>query len=348
MADDDERAVGPAVPGSGAPDVAPDGRAAAEPDGEATTGDGPAEDVPTEADGAPADVEDTPTEVDDTPADVEDTPAEADDVAPQERAPTPEPHVGHGRHERPAPGDAPPGGWTGLFRALRPHRSRAQVLAGLLCGVLGFALVVQVSANQGDDLSTLRQSELVPLLDDVTQRSELLESQVRDLESTRDELRSGAAGKQAALDLAEEQATTEGILAGRLPAKGPGVDVTVIESGEKIPAATMFNILEELRNAGAEVVEINGVRIVASSYFERVDGDLVVDGTKISSPYRWKAIGDPPTLETALQIVGGAMAAVRNKGAQDTIRQLDEVEIDSTRTPTDPQFATPVPDPAGS
>ncbi|WP_286217822.1 DUF881 domain-containing protein [Paraoerskovia sediminicola] len=238
-----------------------------------------------------------------------------------------------------------PGGWTGLWRALRPHRSRAQILAGVLCAAVGFALVVQVGANQSDDLSNLRQSELVPLLDDVTTRSEALEEQVRDLETTRDELRSGAAGEQAALELAREQAVTEGILAGRLPAQGPGIDLTIIESGEPIPAATMFNILEELRNAGAEVVEVNGVRVGTSTSFTRDGAALMIDDTQIDSPYRWKAIGDPATLETALQIVGGAMAAVRNKGAQETIRQLDELEIDSVRELSDPEFATPVPEP---
>ncbi|GII99088.1 uncharacterized protein YlxW (UPF0749 family) [Sediminihabitans luteus] len=242
--------------------------------------------------------------------------------------------------------DAPLTGRAALVSMLSLRRSRGQMLAAVLCGLLGFALVVQVSSNRDQDLSSLRQSDLVRLLDEVTQRTHTLEDQVDDLESTRDELQSGADGKEAALELAQQQAVTEGILAGRLAVHGPGIEITVMETGDALPAASMFNILEELRNAGAEAVAVNGVRLVASSYFERTDDGLVVDGQVITSPYRWSAIGDPPTMETALEIPGGAMASVRTKGADETIRQLDDLTIDDVADPQEAQFATPVPEPA--
>ena len=246
-----------------------------------------------------------------------------------------------GRHG--APTRPEPRGLRGLGRALRPRASRSQIVVGVLCALLGFALVVQVSQTQEDQLSSLRQSDLVRLLDDVTQRSGELEDQVSSLESTRDELQSGSGRERAALELAEQQAETLGILSGRLPAEGPGVEIEVVEGTEALDAFALFNVLEELRNAGAEAMEVNGVRLVASSYFEDSADGVVVDGQTISSPYRWNVIGDPSTLETALEIPGGAMASLRADGARTTITQRDRVEVAATVEPGAPQYATPVP-----
>ncbi|MFJ4233201.1 DUF881 domain-containing protein [Cellulosimicrobium cellulans] len=246
-----------------------------------------------------------------------------------------------GRHGSPTRPE--PRGLRGLGRALRPRASRSQIVVGVLCALLGFALVVQVSQTQEDQLSSLRQSDLVRLLDDVTQRSGELEDQVSSLESTRDELQSGSGRERAALELAEQQAETLGILSGRLPAEGPGVEIEVVEGAEALDAFALFNVLEELRNAGAEAMEVNGVRLVASSYFEDSAEGVVVDGQTITSPYRWNVIGDPSTLETALEIPGGAMASLRADGARTTITQQDRVEVAATVEPGAPQYATPVP-----
>lgn len=221
---------------------------------------------------------------------------------------------------------------------------RSQFLAAILLAGLGFALVVQVGANQGDEYSTLRQSELVRLLDEATQRTNELEARARELETTRDELAQGVESDRRAEELAQEQATTEGILSGRLPATGPGIELTIIEGSEELSAATMFNILEELRNAGAEAIELNDVRVVTSTWFTRGGDGLVMDGQVLESPYHWTAIGEPTTLEPALEIAGGAMSAVRNAGAQESIRQADELLVDATREPDEPEFATPVPE----
>ncbi|WP_251150961.1 DUF881 domain-containing protein [Cellulosimicrobium sp. Marseille-Q4280] len=251
---------------------------------------------------------------------------------------------------RPAPGGRhgggalpEPQGLRGLGRVLRPRASRSQIIVGLLCALVGFALVAQVSQTQEDQLSSLRQSDLVRLLDDVTQRSGELEDQVSSLEATRDELQSGSGRARAALEVAQQQEQTQGILSGRLPAQGPGVEIEVVEGETPLDAFSLFNVLEELRNAGAEAMEVNGVRLVASSYFEDTTDGVVVDGQPISSPYRWTVIGDPSTLETALEIPGGAMATLRADGARTTIRQQETVDVTSTREPAEPRYATPVP-----
>jgi uncharacterized protein YlxW (UPF0749 family) len=224
---------------------------------------------------------------------------------------------------------------------MRPRVSRSHVLIGVLCAALGFALVVQVRQSGQDELASLRQDDLVRLLDEVTQRAEQLDDEVARLQQSRDELASGTGRAQAAQELAEQRAASEGILSGRLPAQGPGVEIQIVDATDKLEASHLFNVLEELRNAGAEAVQVNGVRLVTSSSF--VDGrdGIQVDGQRIDSPYRWVAIGDPATLDRALEIPGGALATVRTQGATATTERSEEVTVDATRRLAEPRYARP-------
>ncbi len=236
---------------------------------------------------------------------------------------------------------AAPSGWRRLGAALRPRASRSQVLAGVLCAALGFALVVQVQQSASDQLSSARQEDLVRLLDEVTDRAQQLGDEVSGLEATRDELESGSGQARSALELAEQRAESEGILSGRLPAQGPGVRVTIQDPEGALKASQMFNVLEELRNAGAEVVELNGVRLVTSTWFEDEGTSIVVDGTALSSPYEWTVIGDPETMDRALEIPGGALATVRTAGAEASTALEDEVKITAVAPPQEPEYAQP-------
>ncbi|PFG33136.1 DUF881 domain-containing protein [Sanguibacter antarcticus] len=231
--------------------------------------------------------------------------------------------------------------WRRLTTAWRPRMSRAQVLAAVLCAVLGFALVVQLRQTKQDEFANLRQSDLVRILDDVTRRSEDLDRELSSLLKTEFDLRSGTDSQRAALDLAAQDAATQGILSGRLPAQGPGVEITIAEGATKISAARMFNVLEELRNAGAEVIEVNGIRMITSSYFGDAASGIVVDGIAVSAPYRWSVIGDPLTLQPAMEIPGGALPTIRSYGGRTTIEQRELIEIKSVREPEEPEFATP-------
>ena len=243
----------------------------------------------------------------------------------------------------PAPVRPPATAWRRFRGAWKPRATRAQILAAVLCAVLGFALVVQLRQNQQDEFAGLRQSDLVRILDDVNRRSDDLAREAAALRETEFELRSGSDSHRAALELAEQNAVVQGILSGRLPAEGPGLKITITEGDKRITASRLFNVLEELRNAGAEAIDVNGIRMVTSSYFTDTDKGVIIDGIPVQAPYRWTVIGDSQTLEVAIAIPGGAMATITTNGGRITTQQKELVEIASVREPTEPKFATPDP-----
>ena len=246
-------------------------------------------------------------------------------------------------HRMPGDEPAPPSPWRVLAGAAVPRATRGQLLTGLLCAVLGFALVVQVQANRSEGLSSLRQDELVRILDDVTRRGAELEGQLAALRAQRTELENASDTRRAAREAAEERAVVQGILAGRLPAHGAGVEVVITDPRREVSAATLYTVLEELRNAGAEAIQLGDLRLTASTYVVDVPGGVEVDGAVLEPPYRWLAIGDPDTISTALGIPGGALAVVRTAGGTTSVSPRDDVEITAVREVEPPRFATPVP-----
>ena len=237
-----------------------------------------------------------------------------------------------------------PSGWAAVRMLLVPRSGRNQLVMGALCALLGFAVVVLVRQTSETNLSGLSQAELVRIADAAGERADALDQEVDDLESERSALESGSDTRAAALAAAERNAQVQGILAGRLPAVGPGVVVTVADPDGKVRPSTLLNLLEELRNAGAEAVSLNGVRVVASTAFTGSAGRVAVDGQLLDAPYTWSVIGDPTTIATALEIPGGASAAVRRDGGEVTVTQVAQVDVTATVAPPEPRYATPVPD----
>lgn len=238
--------------------------------------------------------------------------------------------------------------WRRLARAGAPRSTRAQLLGAVLAVVLGFAIATQVQQTQDSGLESMRQDDLVRVLDDVSQRSTRLDQQARELQAQRDALAGGAGTSQAAIEQAQKQLQALRTLAGTAPAQGPGVRVTVTDPDQKVTAAMLLDVLQELRDAGAEVVQYGANRVVASSWFSSSGGQVQVDGQPLPRPFVILAIGDKATLASALNIPGGIVETLRRQNATTDVEQLDTVRIDALQSPRTPRYAQPVPDPASS
>ncbi len=225
--------------------------------------------------------------------------------------------------------DAPdgPAGRSPPLRA-RPLR----VVGLLLLAGLGFALAASVHTRQAaSQLATARPEDLVRVLDDLDNRSSRLRTQIADLERTRAEL-SGTSSDAAALAEARKRVQDLGILTGAIPAEGPGIVLTVTDPQHTVATEVFVDAIEELRDAGAETIEISGVRLGATSSVADTSDGLSIDGHAVRPPYTVLAIGDPPTMAKALQIPGGVVDTVEARaGASARIREEKRVKIQSLR-----------------
>lgn len=235
------------------------------------------------------------------------------------------------------------GAWHRLAMALRPRRTRSQAAIAVLFVLLGLGVALQVRTNaQFDGLSTAREADLVGILDDLTARNERLAAEQRDLQATRDQLASGSDQTTTALEEARKRAETLGILTGTVAAVGPGIELVVTDPQGKIDAASILDAVEELRDAGAEAMQLGTVRIVASTSFtDGQPGSVVVDGSTLHAPYTLLAIGDPHTMSAALRIPGGVIETLRGLGGGASVAERAAVTTGALRPASTPQYARP-------
>jgi len=234
--------------------------------------------------------------------------------------------------------------------ARRPRRpSGTRLLVAGLLALLGFTLAIQVrSVAEDPTVAALGEEDLVRILANLDAHEERLRQEIGELQETQRRLTTAGESQQEALAEAARRADELGILAGTLPATGPGAVVTLRGGPEGIDAATLLDAVQELRSAGAESIQIDGaggasVRVVASTYFlDGEDGAVVVDGTPLRSPYTVTAIGEPETLAPALRIPGGVVASVEEDGGTVTVQEKPAgVDVSTVREPAAPQYARP-------
>jgi uncharacterized protein YlxW (UPF0749 family) len=225
------------------------------------------------------------------------------------------------------------------------HPGRGQVIAAVILFVVGVGGVMQIRINTADDAYTnARREDLIQLLDGLGSESRRLESEIADLERTRSELQSGADTEAVARDEARRRTQELAILAGTAPAEGPGIRLRVADPNSKVDADVLLDAVEEMRDAGAEVIEVNDrVRVVASTWFGTDASGLVVDGIPVSRPITFDVIGDPHSLEEAARFRGGIVSAITGPGigGQVQIDQQNRVVVESLHASRENQYAQP-------
>jgi uncharacterized protein YlxW (UPF0749 family) len=221
--------------------------------------------------------------------------------------------------------------------------SRAQLIVGVLLAALGFAAITQVRTNNTDNTyAGYREQDLVDVLSGLADTSQRAQRQINQLEVSRRQLEQNRQAQSAALAAAQKQAQELSILAGWVPVTGPGIRMTVTEGPRPVDVDSVLDAIEELRSAGAEAMQVNGeVRLVAQSSVQSAPGGLEIDGTLVTSPYVLDAIGDPHTLNGALNLVDGPVAQFKDADATVEIDERDSLDITAVRQPSTPQYAQP-------
>ena len=217
------------------------------------------------------------------------------------------------------------------------HRWTITLVAAIL-GVLVVAQLRSQAANPG--LSNLSAQELTLVIANVNTRNEGLRSEVADLERRVASLtdahdRGVSALGQLRSDLAALEAW-----AGLTPVIGPGVSIRV--TGE-IGGEGVEDLLNELRNAGAEAVAVEDVRVVPGTVVYGGQGALSVENTPLLDGFEIRAIGSPQILTGTLTRAGGVIAQLTAtyEGLTISVTPLDAVSIPASERDLVPDHGTP-------
>ena len=218
----------------------------------------------------------------------------------------------------------------------------SQLSVTLVTFLLGMLVMAQFATQQRMDQKRASASGVdgALLISSLVEGNARLRQEVADLDTQMNSYRS--ATNQAKLQAMADELNRLKVFNGAVEVYGPGVQVTL--DG---PVATLDlqDLVNELRNAGAEGLALNGQRIIASSIIEPLaGGGIAVDGLAVRRPYVFVALGDPSTLETALLRPGGLLAVFSNsrQGLAVNVQRRDHLTAPVHAAVRSFQYAVPV------
>lgn len=220
-------------------------------------------------------------------------------------------------------------------------RGKGPIAVGLVLAILGFLVVVQLrSQAQGQGLTQLSVQDLTELVANVTARNNQLRAEIATLQSQQRTLSTSV--QRGDTSTAQIRSDLTHVLAwsGALGVTGAGIQVTV--SGQ-LPAPAVGELINELRNAGAEAIGINGIRVVPGVVVTASAGGLSIGSTALREPLVLVAVGQPDTLAGSLSRAGGPIAQLTSQfpAVQVTVVPLDIVSIPATDRSLSPVLGKP-------
>lgn len=219
------------------------------------------------------------------------------------------------------------------------NRKLEIIILMIMCFILTIAITVQIKTVNNNGTTYSINQEESNLRSQVLKMKEKYENQYADLEKAEKELekaREQATSNNSELTELENQIKNNNILLGNTDVTGNGIvitlsdgksDISVLDDSNLIVhAENVLAVVNELKNAGAEAISINGKRIVINSAISCDGNVIIINGEKITSPIEISAIGFQELLST-LNRPGGTLELFSEYGKKVDLKKVTNVKI---------------------
>ena len=218
---------------------------------------------------------------------------------------------------------------------------RSQIALAVVALVLGFLVVTQVRSQAGGTgLEDRSAQDLTLLVANLNTRNDQLRGEVADLGSQLDSIGAAQARGDTSAGQLRADLVRIRIWSGVDPADGQGVRVVLRGPAT---AGVLADLLNELRNAGAEAIAVGGVRVVPATIAGGKPGALSVEDTPLADPLEVIAIGNAATMTGTLTRAGGLVAQelATNPGLGIEVTPADRLQVPATARDLAPRVAKP-------
>ena len=221
-------------------------------------------------------------------------------------------------------------------------RKKGKIVMAITIGIVFFVLIMIMFMQfkivyQTDitSIETMREEDLQVELANWKTKYEEAEKQYKEISETLKKYKEESySDSQTKKNLEEELSKLE-LMLGTTDVKGEGVIITLEEEKDatkKITADELMIIVNYLRDAGAEAIDINGERIVSSSFFaEPSEGYIKINGNRVTLPFKISVIGDPDYLKSSLVGTGGYAEKMISWGQKNTFETRRRINISKYR-----------------
>ena len=218
------------------------------------------------------------------------------------------------------------------------------ITLGIMCIALTMAISVQYrtvrDANKvtGSNINSELKTEVLRW----KEKYEELYEDLDVLEKILEEKRTLATSNDKTSIKLQNELRTLNALIGTIDVSGEGVIINLADnssvtnqtisifdniSNYLIHDTDLIMLVNELKNAGAEAISINGERIVSTTSITCDGTVILINGNKISSPFTIKAIGSPSLILGAIQRAGGLLEELYAYGLVSNVSQEENITI---------------------
>ena len=186
------------------------------------------------------------------------------------------------------------------------HVRRNQLTIAAVMFVLGVLVIVQLrTQSSGAAFAGLSSQDLTVLVANLNDRNDQLRREIATLERDLGTFTQNTARGDASIDELRADLRRVRLYAGIDAASGPGVIITV---RGPIDGTGVEDLINELRNAGAEAMALEGVRLVPGVVVTGPAGAPAVATTPLGDSFELVVIGPPDKLTGSLTRSGGIIA----------------------------------------
>jgi uncharacterized protein YlxW (UPF0749 family) len=221
------------------------------------------------------------------------------------------------------------------------HRARSQITIAVVALILGLLVVIQLRSQAGSSgLAELSSQDLTILVANLNARNDQLRREGSSLEVELATLNQNRSRGDVSIDEITADLERVRAYAGLDPVAGPGVTISVRGA---IDGNGIEELINELRNAGAEAIATEGVRVVTGVVVSGPPGQAQVDGVALGDTFDLEAIGAPEKLTGSLTRSGGVIAqlAATQPDVVVTVTPVDRLELPATTRSLVPAHGQP-------
>ena len=220
------------------------------------------------------------------------------------------------------------------------NKKQVAITLGIMCFLLTIAICVQLKTMSSANSTVSQTLSDNELRDEVLRMKERYDNAYADLENAQKELekvRQEATQDNGTAEAKEQELKENNMLLGNTDVTGEGVEVFLEDatttdnnlnaSLQIIHYDDLQWVINELKNAGAEAIEVNGQRIINTTAITCEGNIIKVTGERIGSPFTIKAIGSQSLLYGALERAGSWLDQIRNDGNTARVTRVDNITI---------------------
>ena len=224
------------------------------------------------------------------------------------------------------------------------NKKHVAITIGIMCFLLTTGICIQLKTIEEATKTVGVENTKNALRDEVLKWKEKYDSTYASFmreEEALEKIRTEATKNDANSSKLEEEIKIADKLLGFTDVTGQGIEITIADSETETPqtlggvldakfllvhSTDLIQIVNELKNAGAEAISINDERIVLTTSIT-CDGNVVlINGEKIGSPFVIKAIGQPESL-AGITRPGGYLEIMERDGIEIDVKKSDNITI---------------------